>query len=67
VIEYFEYRNRTGPWGKITEEQGEILQVLDTELPADAWPKSIRKKLDAEQKAKRKQLKEQENIAKSSD
>jgi len=50
VIEYFEYRNRAGHWGEITEKQGDILQDFTAELPIEAWPKEIQKKLASKKK-----------------
>jgi hypothetical protein len=50
VIEYFEYRNRAGHWGEITEKQGDILQDFQAELPIEAWPKKIQKKLVSKKK-----------------
>jgi glutaredoxin-related protein len=52
VIEYCTYRNRAGHWGEITEKQANILQAFHVELPIDAWPKKIQKKIAAAKKTK---------------
>jgi hypothetical protein len=57
VIEYFEYSGKAGNWAEITIKQEEIHRAFNVDLPIDAWPKTIRKEILKEQKAKKKSLK----------
>ena len=65
VIEYFEYRNRVGHWGEITEKQGGILQAFNVKLPMEAWPKSIQKMLSTEKKKAKKEQQHTDKTAKT--